>query len=149
MIRLAILENTAKVITDHLLRSGDIEQGVFCLVRLGKGNRGVRLLVTEVLLPPADAWEYQERDILRPSARWISSAVSRAIETQSGLLFIHSHPHSQYPIGLSSADIVAFCSLAKTLTPCSMVPSRELLYTLSDGQECCGQMALWLPLTAL
>lgn len=117
MIRLAILEDAVKAITDHLLSHGDIEQGAFCLVREGRGHQGERLLVTEVLLPPPDAWECQGPDVLRPSAWWISSAISRAIEFRSGLMFIHSHPDPRHPLGLSPVDRASFRSLAETLVP--------------------------------
>lgn len=117
MIRLALLEETTKTLKEHLLQSGAIEQGAFCLVRQGNGHRGERLLITEALLPPPGAWEYQESDLLRPSAQWISSAISRAINARSGLMFIHSHPDPLHPIGFSPADNIAFRSLAETLAP--------------------------------
>lgn len=116
MIRLAIVEDATRTITNHMF-SSNIEQGAFCLVREGRGHHGIRLLVTEVLLPPHDAWEYQGQDMLKPSARWISSAVSRAIASRSGLLFIHSHPDPSYPMGLSVVDKESFHSLAQTLAP--------------------------------
>jgi len=117
MTRLAFLEAIAKTLKEHLLQSGDNEQGAFCLIRVGNGHSGPRLLATEALLPPPDAWESQEKDQLRPSARWISSAISLAIQAQSGLMFIHSHPDPRYPIGFSTADNIAFSSLAKTIAP--------------------------------
>lgn len=120
------LENTAKFIIENcalfvnsqdLVRDLKIEQGAFCIVREGRGQQGVRLLVTEAILPPHDAWECQEKDMLRPSAQWVSSAVSRAIEARSGLMFIHSHPDPLHPIGFSPTDKASFRSLAETLAP--------------------------------
>jgi len=117
MIRLAILEETARAIKDYLLRGDGLEHGAFCLVREGKGHGGIRLLVGEVLLPPPDAWEYQGPGILRPSARWVSAAISHAIGARSGLLFVHSHPDPGYPLGLSPQDVASFHSLAETIAP--------------------------------
>jgi hypothetical protein len=50
------------------------------------------LLAAEPLFPTGDAWEAQREDQLRPSARWISAAISKAITEHAGLLFVHSHP---------------------------------------------------------
>jgi molybdopterin-synthase adenylyltransferase len=117
MIRLAILEETARTLRNELLRDDSVEHGAFCLLRQAKGHEGVRLLVTEVLSPPPDAWEYQETDMLRPSARWISAAVSQAINARAGLLFVHSHPRPNHPLGLSLTDLKSFRSLAETIAP--------------------------------
>src|SRR6266550_6564327 len=117
MIRLAILEETARTLRNELLREDGVEHGAFCLLRRGKGHEGVRLLVTETLSPPLDAWEYQEPDMLRPSARWISAAISQAINARAGLLFVHSHPSPNHPLGLSLTDLKSFRALAETVAP--------------------------------
>lgn len=83
----------------------------------GKGHQESRLLATEPILPPQGAWEQQGPDYLRPSAQWISAAVSRAVNTRSGLLFVHSHPNEAFPSGLSWLDTGAFTELARTLGP--------------------------------
>ncbi len=93
------------------------EEGCFCLLRDGKGANGRRLLVTEAILPPEDAWEAQGRDQLRPSGRWISAVISRAVEEDAGLLFLHSHPDPCHPAGFSPADQEASRALAATIAP--------------------------------
>lgn len=117
MIRLAILDETAETLRSQLLRDDGLEHGAFCLIRQGKGHGGLRLLVTETLSPPPDAWEYEQTDMLRPSARWISAAISHAVNARSGLLFIHSHPNPNHPVGLSLIDLESFHSLAETIAP--------------------------------
>ena len=117
MMRLAILNETAHTLRRQLLREDGLERGAFCLVRQGKGHEGVRLLVTEMLSPPPDAWEYQGTDMLRPSARWISAAISHAFNARAGLLFVHSHPNPNHPLGLSLVDLESFRSLAETIAP--------------------------------
>src|SRR5205085_5508800 len=94
-----------------------LEEGAFCLLRTGKTATGSRLLVTDVILPPKGAWERQAKDQLRPSARWLSAAIGRAIEAQAGLLFVHSHPDESYPVGFSLADQIALNSLAPDIAP--------------------------------
>lgn len=115
MNRLALLEETAQIISRHLEASAPLEEGVFCLLRQGKGEQGLRLLATEVLLPPPGAWEKQGRGVLRPSAQWISAAISQAINAGAGLLFVHSHPDRYFPAELSAVDWRALESLAGTI----------------------------------
>jgi len=117
MIRLAILQESADTLRNHLALHAPLETGAFCLLREGRGTNGVRLLAGEVILPDPDAWELQGEGVLRPTARWISTAISRAITGRAGLLFIHSHPDAAFPPGLSSADRGAFLALASTLAP--------------------------------
>jgi len=115
MIRLALLEQTANELQWLLEESAPDESGAFCLLREGKGRQGSRLIATEVLLPPQDAWERQGRGILRPKAKWISAAISCAVRSRAGLLFVHSHPDPRFPVGLSPTDFDAFDSLARHL----------------------------------
>ena len=116
MIRLAVTVSVQRILNGLLDDTGQ-EQGAFCLIRQGRGHDGVRFLVTEAVLPPPGAWERQGIDVLRPSAQWISSMVSCAIEARAGLLFVHTHPEPSYPLGFSIADDHAFRSLADTLAP--------------------------------
>jgi len=117
MIRLAVLQETAEALSNHLALHAPLEAGAFCLLRQGRGTDGLRLLATHALLPEADAWELQGEGVLRPTARYISAAISRAITAQAGLLFVHSHPDPTFPSGLSSVDRSAFKALARTLAP--------------------------------
>lgn len=115
--RLALLEDAAQVLARHLEASAPNEDGAFCLVRAGKGIQGSRLLVTEAILPSPGSWEIQTPHNLRPSAQWVSAAVSRAVDAGTGLLFVHSHPNERFPQGFSPVDADAFASLAQTLAP--------------------------------
>jgi molybdopterin/thiamine biosynthesis adenylyltransferase len=117
MIRLVVLGSVVDRIEAHLRRSSPREDGCFCLVREGRGHTDRRLMAYDVILPPPGAWEAQERDQLRPSAIWLSAALSRAITEEAGLLFVHSHPDARFPPGLSPSDHGAFRSLAATIAP--------------------------------
>lgn len=117
MIRLTLLGQTWQELSWLFSESAPDEQGVFCLLRKGKGTSDSRLLAGDLLLPPPDAWEHQGKGILRPRAQWISAAVSCAIRAHAGLLFVHSHPDPHFPLGLSQADIEAFESLGRHLSP--------------------------------
>lgn len=117
MIRLVVLEQTVRELNWLLRESAPSEQGAFCLLREGRGASDIRLLATNLLLPPPDAWERQGTGILRPRAQWISAAISCAVQNRSGLLFVHSHPDPRYPLGLSRIDLESFAALAEHLAP--------------------------------
>jgi molybdopterin/thiamine biosynthesis adenylyltransferase len=117
MNRLALLQIDVAEITDVLTASAPLEEGCFLLLREGKGVKGRRLLAVDPIFAPADGWEAQAPDQLRPSARWISATISRAIEEKAGLLFVHSHPNPAYPIGFSHTDRSAILSLSETIGP--------------------------------
>jgi hypothetical protein len=117
MIRLAVLEPDAAAVCDLLAAAEPKEQGCFLLLRDGRTNEGRRLVALDLLSPPDDAWEGQTEGQLRPSARWISAAVSRAISERAGLLFIHSHPDPDHLVGLSPRDRSAIASLSATIAP--------------------------------
>jgi hypothetical protein len=74
------------------------------------------LVASELIRPPEGAWEGQSEGHLRPSARWISQAVSRAVSERAGLLFVHSHPEPLHPVGLSRPDQGAAAALGATLS---------------------------------
>jgi molybdopterin-synthase adenylyltransferase len=105
------------MLSAHLAAASPLEQGAFMLVRASRGVDGVRLIGSALILPEGDSWECQGDDVLRPSAVWLSAAISRAIANKAGLLFIHSHPRSEHPPGFSKVDTSAFEDLAQTIAP--------------------------------
>ena len=117
MNRLALLQVDTDEVHDLLRAAEPHEGGAFLLLREGKGIAGRRLLAADPILPPNDAWERQSEGQLRPSARWISAAISKAVSNNAGLLFIHSHPHPGHPVGFSARDRSAIASLAATVGP--------------------------------
>jgi hypothetical protein len=117
MIRLALHEPPTRILEQHLDDSAPLEDGAFYLLREGRSRRGRRLLASELILPPPDAWEDQGKGILRPSARWLSAVIGQAIEANAGLLFVHSHPNAYHPAGLSQVDTDAMYALGTTIAP--------------------------------
>lgn len=117
MNRLALLEMDVGELLDILHAAEPRESGAFFLLREGRGVRGRRLLAVDPIFPADDAWEAQHEGLLRPNGRWISAAISRAITENAGLLFVHSHPDPEHPIGFSDLDLSAIRSLAETIGP--------------------------------
>jgi hypothetical protein len=117
MNRLAFIQVDLEELLDVLHDAEPRESGAFFLLREGRGTQSRRLLAVDPIFPAGDAWEAQKNDQLRPSARWISSAISKAVTEHSGLLFVHSHPGAGHPIGFSPADRSSISSLAQTIAP--------------------------------
>lgn len=117
MIRLALHEPPTRILEQHLRASAPLEDGAFYLLREGRGRDDRRLLASELILPPPDAWEAQGEGILRPSARWLSTVIGQAIGTKAGLLFVHSHPDAYHPASLSQVDTDAMYALGTTIAP--------------------------------
>ncbi|CCF85314.1 ThiF family adenylyltransferase [Nitrolancea hollandica] len=111
MITLTLTAATADALQGHFEASAPREDGAFLLLRQGISAHGVRLMATELIIPPAGAWEIQESDLLRPCGQWLSAVIGQAIEAKAGLLWVHSHPKSHYPPGLSPVDERAFHTL--------------------------------------
>lgn len=117
MNRLALLQVDVDELVDILRAAEPYESGAFLLLQEGQGISGRRLLATDPTFPTDDAWDRQHEGQLRPSARWVSAAISKAVENNAGLLFVHSHPNPGYPIGFSAVDLSAIASLAETVGP--------------------------------
>jgi molybdopterin-synthase adenylyltransferase len=116
--RLALLRVDVEELLDVLRDAEPHESGAFLLLHEGRGVRGRRLLGVDPIFPAGgDAWEAQHEGQLRPSARWISAAISRAVTEHAGLLFVHSHPDPGHPIGFSAVDRSAILSLGETIGP--------------------------------
>jgi len=140
VIRLALSEKSASELEAKLAASTPREDGGFFLLREGRGADGVRLVADEMLPVPADAWEIQDEERLRPSPEWLSAAVSVAADAHAGLLFVHSHPSRQSPAGLSSADESALMTLGNWITDLIGGPFAGLV-AHEDGWT----GALWTP----
>jgi hypothetical protein len=113
----------------HLHAAAPNEDGAFLLVRIGRGATGVRLVVHDVILPFAGAWEARGRDQLRPSGQWLSAVIGAAIETNSGIAFVHSHPDTAHPPTLSPLDQRTSVEWSRSLTPTLDRPFLSLVWT--------------------
>lgn len=113
----------------HLRGSVPSEDGAFLLVRAGRGANGTRLLAHELFLPHAGVWEKHGHHQLRPSGQWLSAMIGSAIEADSGLAFVHSHPDGDHPASLSSIDAATSVEWSQSLTPSLGQPFLSLVWT--------------------
>lgn len=129
MTYLAIPGDLAGRLRDELLSATPLEAGTFCLLHgLVRGDE-TRLVLGEPI-PSDEPWVAQEHDLLTPSGRRISAAVSLASERRCGLAFVHSHPNTD-PAWLSAIDVKTTKRLGETLAElvdgpfASLVASRQ------------------------
>jgi hypothetical protein len=129
MYRLLIPREIWLQLDSHLRRATPNEDGAFLLVRSGRGATGTRLIAHELLLPAKDAWEARGHHRLRPSGQWLSAVIGAAIETDSGVAFVHSHPDDAHPPELSPLDKKTSTEWSRSLTPTLGRPFLSLVWT--------------------
>ena len=132
MVRLVFLRSVWEELNRHLRAAAPSEDGAFLLMHVGYGTTSHRLIVPEIVLPPAGAWESRGNHNLRPSGQWLSAAIGAAIDSDSGLAFVHSHPDSHHPSQLSSIDKATSRDWARTLVPTLQAPFASLVWTPTD-----------------
>lgn len=115
MIRLAVPAHAVAELEARFAAGVPEEEGALFLLREGRGVEGSRLVTGEMLPTPKDAWEVRDEGRLRPSARWLSAALSNALGAGAGLLFVHSHPGVAGPAELSPLDESALQDLGGAL----------------------------------
>lgn len=122
MIRVVIRRSTFDGLAAHLEAAAPTEQGAFLAVAIGRTATGYRLIANDLILPGPGDWESQGPDQLRPSARFVSRAISAAVATHGGLLFVHSHPGPDQPPGLSPIDRRSLATLTGAIAPIIRAP---------------------------
>jgi len=128
--RLTIPSDLWLRLDSHLQSSAPEEDGAFVLARSGLGQVFHRFVGHELLLPAtSNAWEARGKHQLRPSGRWLSAAIGAAIETNSALVFIHSHPHPDHPAQLSPIDQATSSEWARSIAPTIDNPLLSLVWT--------------------
>ena len=117
MIRLTFMDADVQKMNKVFNQAAPKESGAFFELREGWGVTGRRLLAVRPIFPVAEDLDQQDNGILRPGARWISAAISHAINVDSGLIFVHSHPNPGNPLGFSEIDRASLASLEKSIKP--------------------------------
>jgi hypothetical protein len=129
MLRVVFPASIWREVTDLLAASGAEEVGAFFLFKISSGVQDRRVLVSRLIPPPTSAWETKDRDRLRPSGQWLSSALGQAVRDAEGIGFFHSHPGIDHPPGLSPIDLETSLAWAKTIVPLVEVPFLSLVWS--------------------
>ncbi len=122
MIKLVIPEDLFGPLECHIASRGHVEEGAFLTVMIGRTASGMRLIGRELVMPEAGDWERSDSDLLRPTAKYVSRAISVALQARAGLLFVHSHPDPDHPAGLSCQDRRSLHALASVIKPMLRAP---------------------------
>ena len=115
MHHLALSESAAQEVGTALRAAEPNESGVFLALRETPTRNGTRFIASNVYVPRRSEFDRAGPAILAPSAKLLSKLVSLAEREQAGLLFVHSHPDSRFPVGFSAADLEALCSLSPVM----------------------------------
>src|SRR5712692_3654790 len=137
MIRLVFPEAVWSPLESHFQDAGLEEDGAFLLFKHGRTSSGYRLLAHKVLLPPLGGWEERAEHALRPAGQWLSAAIGAAIDSDSGLAFVHTHPNSLHPPHLSELDRRTSEEWASQLLPMLRHPFGSFVWSP-------GGLAGWL-----
>jgi molybdopterin-synthase adenylyltransferase len=117
MYRLLIPSDMWRTVDDHLRQQVPGEDGAFLLVHSGRGASSTRLIAHDLFLPDETSWEARGHHRLRPSGQWLSAVIGAAIETASGIAFVHSHPNANHPPVLSLVDQETSIGWSRLITP--------------------------------
>lgn len=137
MIRLVLPNAVWTPLETHFKNAGLEEDGAFLLFRYGRTGTGYRLLAHQALLPPSGGWEERGEHALRPAGQWLSAAIGAAIDSNSGLAFVHTHPNSLHPPHLSGLDRRTSEEWARELLPVLRHPFGSFVWSP-------GGLAGWL-----
>lgn len=113
---LRISEKQINELNLHFKKAEPHEEGAFLLIGACPNSKdGYDLTVRSILLPHDDEWDQKGEDFLHPSTSYINRAVVAADHVHCGLAFVHSHPSSFHPHGLSYIDIESTARLFANL----------------------------------
>jgi molybdopterin/thiamine biosynthesis adenylyltransferase len=109
---LAVSQEVSEKLKTEILDAAPLEGGAFCRLR-AVDRDGVARFVLGDLIESAEPWAAQREDLLTPSGKRISAAVSIATAENCGLGFVHSHPSG--PAALSGLDRETTSRLGETI----------------------------------
>jgi hypothetical protein len=92
-------------LTDFLYSASPNENGCFLMANHYKTERTKSvLMVTKVILPTHNSWQYAGDSSLAPTSEFINKAVTEADVSGLCPIFVHTHPSSHHPPSFSSVD---------------------------------------------
>ena len=88
-------QNLFEDLNRFLFSAAPYENGCFLLGNYYKTKRKRNVvIITKVIKPRADSWRYKDENALSPTSLFINQAVVEAEESDSCLIFVHTHPQS-------------------------------------------------------
>ena len=93
-----------KELSQFLFSTAPNENGCFLLAKSYKTKQNSVLLVTDIIKPKKNSWNHSGEHSLEPSSAFINQCVVSADNTNSSLIFVHTHPNVMHPSTFSWID---------------------------------------------
>lgn len=93
-----------KELSQFLFSTAPNENGCFLLAKSYQTKQNSVLLVTDIIKPKKDSWNNSGEHSLEPSSSFINQCVVSADNTNSSLIFVHTHPNIIHPSTFSWID---------------------------------------------
>ncbi|MEM0135552.1 MAG: ThiF family adenylyltransferase [Thermoplasmatales archaeon] len=106
----------------YLFSNSPNENGCFLLANhYNAGRYNSVLIVTKIIRPDPNNWQYADDSSLAPTSEFINRAVIEADSSGLCPLFVHTHPGPHHPLSFSSVDrstnVRLFQNLDEILSP--------------------------------
>lgn len=102
--KLVFSKNFLEELNKFLFSNAPNENGCYLLTKTYRTQKQSVILVTNLIKPTKDSWKGFSEGALEPTSSYINQSVIQAEATDSGLTFVHTHPHSLHPPGFSPID---------------------------------------------
>lgn len=125
-----------KDLVEFLFSTAPRENGCFLLANSYKTKGRSVLLVTGMVRPAADSWNYSSRRSLEPNSSYVSRCVAAADVAGSSPVFVHTHPNPLHPATFSVIDVKSNQRMFENLS--SIIPDRPLGSLVFSKHGICG-----------
>ncbi len=121
---------------EKFLFNTSYENGCFLLANSYKTKNNFALLITDVIEPTKNSWNYCNEHSLEPSSSFVNQCVMAADAAESSLVFVHTHPNPLHPPTFSWIDKETNNKIFANLS--SILPDRPLGSLVFSKKGMCG-----------
>jgi len=131
MWKLIFTKTTNDELKELLFSTAPKENGCFLLGNSYTTKKGRPvIIVTKIIRPDEKSWNSSGNHSLEPNSSFINRAVSMAEETNSSLIFVHTHPNPSHPSDFSPIDKKSNKVLFENLSDIIDNPIGSLVFSL-------------------
>ena len=123
-------------LVEFLFDGTPYENGCFLQARHYRAGSGAVLLITGVIKPAEDSWNFRGAHALAPSSSFISRCAAVSSATKSSLVMVHTHPNPRHPPTFSAIDERSNRMLFANLS--EILPGRPLASLVFGRDGVCG-----------
>ena len=126
MSYLAVPQRRGEHLAEWLLEAAPLESGTFCRMWTVERSGDIRHVLGAPIESP-EPWVAQAEELLTPSGRRISAAISVVMADKCGLAFVHTHPMDPSSPRLSRIDVETSGKLGRTFAELVDAPFASLV----------------------